>query len=559
MGWLSGWQYRKSHEINGSSAGAQTDYQVGIRVHYGSGTDSGGDVYLNGKCRDDFGDIRFADSDGETLLAYWMEEKVDGDYAVFWVKVPSIPADPDKATIYIYYGKSDAVYDGDGAATFVRFDDFEDYNVGDPPSSEKGWEIVDGDPQIVDGGKNGKGLELENNTTRDIVKNVWDTKLKGVAIGFWWKVDVEKLRNGYTSSREDDTSITTTMNESGVVKWYNGSSYQNFSPTLEYTAGTWIKYEHRITEDGFKVVKDGEVHVGGLRNEMVDGVNKFTFDTYSAGSHTHTQIIDDFYVRKYVDPEPSHGSWGTEEAAGPTVSTQPASNISTTSAVLNGSVDAINDSEIVERGFEWGTEPGNYPNSWTETGSFGAGSFSHQITGLSPGTTYHFRAKARNNLGKWGYGDEVSFTTLSIQDVIEVPSGHGCIYYPKAGSLNLDLSWAKWMRLHLYGDHTEDFAVKIRLYTTENDYYEANIVVKAGEWRKYEISMDSLSEVGSPSLSNINLIAIHSPYPLLIDSDHVFLPAIRELVRARFTLRRDSPDDPSPKIKLVKLVWREGA
>jgi len=42
-------------------------------------------------CRTDFGDIRFTKSDGITELDYWMEEVVDGDYAVFWVKVPSIP------------------------------------------------------------------------------------------------------------------------------------------------------------------------------------------------------------------------------------------------------------------------------------------------------------------------------------------------------------------------------------------------------------------------------------------------------------------------------------
>ena len=84
-------------------------------------------------------------------------------------------------------------------------------------------------------------------------------------------------------------------------------------------------------------------------------------------------------------------------------------------------------------------------------------------------------------------------------------------------------------------------------------------MVKAKEWRKYEISMDSLSQVGSPSLSNINWISIISPYPILIDSDHVFLPAVRELMRVKFTLKRDLPSDESPKIKLVKIVWREGA
>ena len=40
------WSYRKSHVIN-SAAGAGTDYQVKIVVHYGSGADSGENVYLN--------------------------------------------------------------------------------------------------------------------------------------------------------------------------------------------------------------------------------------------------------------------------------------------------------------------------------------------------------------------------------------------------------------------------------------------------------------------------------------------------------------------------------
>jgi len=71
--------------------------------------------------------------------------------------------------------------------------------------------------------------------------------------------------------------------------------------------------------------------------------------------------------------------------------------------------------------------------------------------------------------------------------------------------------------------------------------------------------MDSLSKIGSPSLSNINWITISSSSPILIDSDHVFLPAVRELMRVKFTLKRDSPDDQSPKIKLVKVIWREGS
>jgi|GEM_PF-4593451 len=84
--WLSGWSYRKSHVINGAS-GAGTNYQIKIIAHYGSGTDSGEDVYLNGHCRADFGDVRFTDDDCVTLLDYWMESYTAGDNALFWVKV----------------------------------------------------------------------------------------------------------------------------------------------------------------------------------------------------------------------------------------------------------------------------------------------------------------------------------------------------------------------------------------------------------------------------------------------------------------------------------------
>ena len=135
----------------------------------------------------------------------------------------------------------------------------------------------------------------------------------------------------------------------------------------------------------------------------------------------------------------------------------------------------------------------------------------------------------------------------------------GEIYYPSSKDLNLDLSWAKWLRLYLYADHENDVTIKIRLHQDASNYFEGSLVVKSKEWRKYEISMDSLSQVGSPSLSQINWISIISPYLILIDSDHVFLPATRELMRVKFTLKRDSPDDPSPKLKLVKLIWREGA
>lgn len=135
----------------------------------------------------------------------------------------------------------------------------------------------------------------------------------------------------------------------------------------------------------------------------------------------------------------------------------------------------------------------------------------------------------------------------------------GEIYYPSQKNMALDLTWAKWLRIYLYADHEQDVNVKLRLHTDSSNYFQGQLVVKAKEWKRYEVSMKTLTQVGSPNILQINWISVLSPYPVLIDSDHMFLPATRELMRARFTFRRDSPNVMSPMLKLVKIIWREGA
>jgi hypothetical protein len=100
-------------------------------------------------------------------------------------------------------------------------------------------------------------------------------------------------------------------------------------------------------------------------------------------------------------------AWGP---AAPTVVTNAANTITDTSATLNGNITATGGENASERGFEWGTVPGVYPNNWTEVGSYGTGAFNRGIAGLASSTTYYFRAKARNSTG-WAYGAEMSFTT----------------------------------------------------------------------------------------------------------------------------------------------------
>ena len=97
---LDDWTYKRSHVLTGDSL---TYYQVKVLVNYGSGESSEDTVYLNGRCKPDFGDIRFTDNDNNEI-PYWIES-VSGTLATIWVKVPSITSD---SYIYIYYGNESA-------------------------------------------------------------------------------------------------------------------------------------------------------------------------------------------------------------------------------------------------------------------------------------------------------------------------------------------------------------------------------------------------------------------------------------------------------------------
>jgi NHL repeat len=90
------------------------------------------------------------------------------------------------------------------------------------------------------------------------------------------------------------------------------------------------------------------------------------------------------------------------------IMTQPASSVTTTGAVLNGSVTVGSDETVVW--FEWGTDT-NYGNIADETivpGNSGSNNISTVLNGL-PGNIYHYRIDAANDSGIV-YGNDVSFT-----------------------------------------------------------------------------------------------------------------------------------------------------
>ncbi|MCS7145345.1 MAG: hypothetical protein RMJ28_07010 [Nitrososphaerota archaeon] len=136
------------------------------------------------------------------------------------------------------------------------------------------------------------------------------------------------------------------------------------------------------------------------------------------------------------------------------------------------------------------------------------------------------------------------------------PGTYGETHYPSAKNLNLRLNFARYLRLYLYGDHAQSFTVKVRLHQDANNYLEGAFNVRRDTWMKYEAALSTFTKAGNPTA--MNWISILSPYRLLIDSDYVLTPLLRELLRLKITLGRDSAAMLSPAVRLVKIIWREG-
>jgi hypothetical protein len=110
MAWLTGWTYRKQITVQADQVDANLeDFPLYVKIN--------ADADFHEALSTGY-DIRFTQSDGETLLKYERESWSGGNgsaaTADFWVKVPTIDAD-DGAVIYIYYGKADAVDGADPA------------------------------------------------------------------------------------------------------------------------------------------------------------------------------------------------------------------------------------------------------------------------------------------------------------------------------------------------------------------------------------------------------------------------------------------------------------
>ena len=107
-------------------------------------------------------------------------------------------------------------------------------------------------------------------------------------------------------------------------------------------------------------------------------------------------------------------------SAAPTLGTNTTAAITSSSATLGNNITAINCSNATVRGIEWSTTQGFANGSGTQvtqTGSFGTGAYTVNVTGLPSSSIIYYKAFATNATGTT-YSAESSFLTyINITDL----------------------------------------------------------------------------------------------------------------------------------------------
>ena len=159
----------------------------------------------------------------------------------------------------------------------------------------------------------------------------------------------------------------------------------------------------------------------------------------------------------------------------PSVTTDAATNVTTSvttsSATLNATLDDLGTASSVDVTFEWGTTVayGNEtaPQAMTATGNVTAG-----LSGLQPGITYHFRAKAAGD--GTDYGDDLTFaastlppsvTTQPAMDVTSDSADLVLLLNALGTASSVDISF-QWATDDYYSSHSNSYEHETPSHTT---------------------------------------------------------------------------------------------
>ena len=156
-----------------------------------------------------------------------------------------------------------------------------------------------------------------------------------------------------------------------------------------------------------------------LNNKLIDTIPGLTWNSALTGLMGNTK----YYIRAYATNimGTAYGmldSFVTLPII-PTITTNPVTTITRTTAVSGGNISSNGGSVILARGIVWNKtgNPAVGTDSIRTDASMTTGSYTLNVGNLNSGITYYVRAYATNAIGT-SYGNQLTFTTQPVLDTI---------------------------------------------------------------------------------------------------------------------------------------------
>jgi len=248
--------------------------------------------------------------------------------------------------------------------------------------------------------------------------------LTGLTANTTYHYRVVGANSSVTTNGSDMTFITSTSGAFATVTTNAASGITTSGATLNGTvnannASTTVTFQYGLSTEYESTVTADQSPVTGSSNTAVSK----TITGLSANTTYHYRAVG---VNSAGITYGGDLTFTTSTSAtAPTVTTNAASGVTNSGAILNGTVNANNASTTVTFQYGLSTE---YESTVTADQSPVTGNsntaVSKAITGLTPNTTYHFRVVGVNSSGTT-YGGDLTFATSSCTFSINPTSASG--------------------------------------------------------------------------------------------------------------------------------------
>lgn len=318
--------------------------------------------------------------------------------------------------------------------TVVNTKEIEDLDVINGTAKFVGEITIEGNPKYTEKGfvYNTSGEPTTNDTKRIVSgfgDGIYTYPCAGLSSMTTYYVRAYAIQNGAViygttvnfSTNQDATEVATSgaTNVTATSATLNGSITKAGIP--------------EFTEKGFCYSSTNTKPTISDTKKVVTGNNTGSYSLTING----LSIGEKYYYRAYAlqNGTPVYGeivSFATEFTE-TEVSTSGATNVTPSTATLNGSISVVGSPEYTEKGFCYSTSSSNptINNTKIPVSGSGSGNYSYNLSGLSYNTTYYYRAYAIQN-GTTIYGSVVNFNTGYTATVVETNSNVTNIKYDQA-------------------------------------------------------------------------------------------------------------------------------